>query len=421
MNGFGVHSEVGKLRKVMVHRPDLSLKRLTPTNHDDLLFDDVLWVERAQYEHDQFVARMRERGVEVFLLSDLLAEALAASDDTRLRAIELVASEYTVGLSLVDDVRALLTDMKPDQLATHLIGGLTVGELGLDVAKEKSASLIAAALGGDESAFVLPPLPNTLFTRDSSCWIYGGVSINPMYWPARRREAYNVAAIYKAHPMFAEGGFEFWYPPQGPDGRFEIADFGLATMEGGDVMPIGNGAVLIGMSERTQGRMIEQVAKALFAKGAADRVIACVMTKDRAHMHLDTVFTLLDRDKATAYPKVVGNIRAITLRPGAKEGTLHVSEDGDFLATVADALGIKSLHVVETGGDQYQQEREQWDDGNNVVALEPGVVVAYERNTYTIAKMHAAGVEVVEIAGFELGKGRGGGHCMTCPLQRDGI
>ena len=421
MNGFGVHSEVGKLRKVMVHRPDLSLKRLTPTNHDDLLFDDVLWVERAQYEHDQFVARMRERGVEVFLLSDLLAEALAASDDTRLRAIELVASEYTVGLSLVDDVRALLTDMKPDQLATHLIGGLTVGELGLDVAKEKSASLIAAALGGDESAFVLPPLPNTLFTRDSSCWIYGGVSINPMYWPARRREAYNVAAIYKAHPMFADGGFEFWYPPQGPDGRFEIADFGLATMEGGDVMPIGNGAVLIGMSERTQGRMIEQVAKALFAKGAADRVIACVMTKDRAHMHLDTVFTLLDRDKATAYPKVVGNIRAITLRPGAKEGTLHVSEDGDFLATVADALGIKSLHVVETGGDQYQQEREQWDDGNNVVALEPGVVVAYERNTYTIAKMHAAGVEVVEIAGFERGKGRGGGHCMTCPLQRDGI
>ena len=421
MNGFGVHSEVGKLRKVMVHRPDLSLKRLTPTNHDDLLFDDVLWVERAQYEHDQFVARMRERGVEVFLLSDLLAEALAASDDTRLRAIELVASEYTVGLSLVDDVRALLTDMKPDQLATHLIGGLTVGELGLDVAKEKSASLIAAALGGDESAFVLPPLPNTLFTRDSSCWIYGGVSINPMYWPARRREAYNVAAIYKAHPMFADGGFEFWYPPQGPDGRFEIADFGLATMEGGDVMPIGNGAVLIGMSERTQGRMIEQIAKALFAKGAADRVIACVMTKDRAHMHLDTVFTLLDHDKATAYPKVVGNIRAITLRPGAKEGTLHVSEDGDFLATVADALGIKSLHVVETGGDQYQQEREQWDDGNNVVALEPGVVVAYERNTYTIAKMHAAGVEVVEIAGFELGKGRGGGHCMTCPLQRDGI
>ena len=279
-------------------------------------------------------------------------------------------------------------------------------------------SLIGAALD-DPGTFVLPPLPNTLFTRDSSCWMYGGVSINPMYWPARRREAYNVAAIYKAHPMFADAEFEFWYPPEGPDGRFEIADFGLASMEGGDVMPIGNGTVLIGMSERTQGRMIEQVAKALFAKGAAERVIACVMTKDRAHMHLDTVFTLLDRDKATAYPKVVPNIRAVSLRPGTTEGDFHVTVEDDFIGAVADALGVSKLHVVETGGDEYQQEREQWDDGNNVVALEPGVVVAYERNTYTIAKMRQAGVEVVEIAGFELGKGRGGGHCMTCPLQRD--
>ena len=418
MSGFGANSEVGKLRKVMVHRPDLSLQRLTPTNHDELLFDDVLWVERAQHEHDQFVARMRERGVEVYLLSELLAEALAASDEGRQRLIELVASEYTVGLSLVDEIRGLLADLKPDQLAKHLIGGLTVAEAGLDLAKASKTSLIGAALD-DTSAFVLPPLPNTLFTRDSSCWIYNGVSINPMYWPARRREAYNVAAIYRAHPMFADADFEFWYPPEGPEGRFEIADFGLASLEGGDVMPIGNGAVLIGMSERSQGRMIEQIAKALFAKGAADRVIACVMTKDRAHMHLDTVFTLLDRDKATAFPKVVGNIRAISLRPGTGGGDLHVTVEDNFLGAVADALGVPQLHVVETGGDQYQQEREQWDDGNNVVALEPGVVVAYERNTYTIAKMRQAGVEVIEIEGFELGKGRGGGHCMTCPLLRD--
>jgi arginine deiminase len=418
MSEFGVHSEVGKLRKVMVHRPELSLQRLTPTNHDELLFDDVLWVERAQYEHDQFVARMRERGVEVYLLSELLADALAASDEGRRRLVELVASEYTVGWSLVDEIRGLLGDLKPDLLAKHLIGGLTVAEAGLDLAKVKETSLIGAALD-DTSAFVLPPLPNTLFTRDSSCWIYNGVSINPMYWPARRREAYNVAAIYRTHPMFAEADFEFWYPPEGPEGRFEIADFGLASLEGGDVMPIGNGAVLIGMSERSQGRMIEQIAKALFAKGAADRVIACVMTKDRAHMHLDTVFTLLDRDKATAFPKVVSNIRAISLRPGTDAASLHVTVEDDFVGAVANALGVPKLHVVETGGDQYQQEREQWDDGNNVVALEPGVVVAYERNTYTIAKMREAGVEVVAIEGFELGKGRGGGHCMTCPLMRD--
>ena len=417
MTTFGVHSEVGRLRKVMVHRPELSLQRLTPSNHDDLLFDDVLWVERAQREHDQFVSAMRERGVEVFILRDLLAETLAASDDARQRLIELAASEFTVGISMVDEVRALLGEMKPEQLARHLIGGLTVAESGLDLGRLKSTSVIAAAVD-DTSMFVLPPLPNTLFTRDSSCWIYGGVTINPMYWPARRLEAYNVAAIYRAHPMFADADFEFWYPQLGDDERFNAVDFGRASLEGGDVQPIGNGTVLIGMSERSQARMIEQVARSLFAKGGADRVIAVVMTKDRAHMHLDTVFTMLDRDAVTVYPQVMDKVRAISLRPGTG-GAFHVTEEKGFLPAVADALGVAKLRVVETGGDAYQQEREQWDDGNNVVALEPGVVVAYERNTYTIAKMRDAGIEVITIEGFELGKGRGGGHCMTCPLVRD--
>jgi len=418
MTEFGVHSEVGTLRKVMVHRPELSLQRLTPSNHDELLFDDVLWVERAQFEHDRFVEKMRERGVEVFLFRDLLAEALAAGDEGRERLIEVAVSEYTVGVSLVDAVRSVLGDLKPDDLAMHLIGGLTVAESGLDVGAFKGSSLPAAALD-DPGTFILPPLPNTLFTRDSSCWIYGGVSINPMYWPARRLEAYNVAAIYRAHPMFQAAEFEYWYPALGDEGRFQAADFGRSSLEGGDVQPIGNGTVLIGLSERTQARMIEQIARALFSKGAAERVIAIVMTKDRAHMHLDTVFTMLDRDAVTVYPKVMDQVRAISLRPGVPEGTFHVTEEEGFLQAVADALGVKDLRVVETGGDAYQREREQWDDGNNVVALEPGVVVAYERNTYTIAKMREAGVEVVTIEGFELGKGRGGGHCMTCPLLRD--
>jgi arginine deiminase len=419
MSTLGVHSEVGKLRKVIVHRPELSLQRLTPANHDELLFDDVLWVERAQLEHDQFVACMQARGVEVFYVLELLTQTLEASQEARKLVIEQVATEYTVGWSLVDEIRQFLWALPPADLARYLIGGLTAGETDIDWVKYGRISLHAAALQ-DMNTFLLPPLPNTLFTRDSSCWIYEGLSVNPMCWPARRRESLNMMAIYRYHPMFLEGGFDWWYP-NSTDGEFILQNFSRSSLEGGDVMPIGNRTVLIGMSERTQGGMIEQIANALFAKDKAERVIACVMTKDRAHMHLDTVFTMLDRDKVTIFPKVIEQIRAISLRPGKKAVDFHVTREKDMLSAVADALGIRKLQVVETGGDQYQREREQWDDANNTVALEPGVVIAYERNTHTISKMRAAGVEVISIPGFELGKGRGGGHCMTCPIQRDAI
>ena len=361
-NEFGVNSEVGKLRKVIVHRPDLSLKRLTPTNHDELLFDDVLWVERAQWEHDQFVKAMRERGIEVYYHVDLLGEALAASEEARRNVIQLVASEYTVGWSLVDEAREFLSKMQPDLLAKHLVGGLTIGEMeagGFDLAKYSQISLLGAAAVSEPGYFVLPPVPNSLFQRDPSCWIYNGVTVNPMFWPARRREALNMLTIYRYHPMFQAAKFNFWYPEETADGGFNIQDFGRSSMEGGDVQPIGYGTVAIGMSERTQGRMIELVAKKLFENGGAERVIAAVMTKDRAHMHLDTVFTLLDRDIATAFPKVVNNIRAISLRPGKKPGDFHITEEKSFVDAVADALHVKKLNIVETGGDESQAQREQ--------------------------------------------------------------
>lgn len=417
---FGVYSEVGKLRKVIVHRPDLSLRRLTPSNHDELLFDDVLWVERAQKEHDAFVQVLRNHDVEVYYVHELLAEALTASDKARVQVIEAVASESTVGWSIVDEIRGMLEKLPPALLAKHLIGGLTISELDPDWERLKSASLLAAA-NDDSDLFVLPPLPNTLFTRDSSAWIFGGVTVNPMFWPARRRESLNLLAIYRYHPMFQNGQWQEWYPgrAEGGEDTLRLDLFGAASMEGGDIQPIGNKTVLIGFSERTTGRMIEHIAAQLFKAGAAERVIAAIMTKDRAHMHLDTVFTMLDRDIVTAFPGVVTNLPAISLRPSDRPGDFDVTVEKNFLSAVTDALGARQLRVIETGGDSYQAAREQWDDANNTVALEPGVVVSYERNTFTIAKMREAGVEVVEIAGFELGKGRGGGHCMTCPILRD--
>jgi arginine deiminase len=416
---LGACSEVGRLRTVLVHRPGLSLERLTPENRAEFLFDDVVSVERAQREHDEFVSILRDRGVEVLYLHELLAETIAASAEASRHLVERAVSSFTVGLSLVDDLRAWLFSLPAHQLARVMIGGLLISELdGLDLESLNRRSL-GAALATDRS-FVLPPLPNTLFTRDSSAWLYGGVVLPPLFWHARRLEVSNVSEIYRHHPRFAQAGFEFWYPPAGDAERFAVEDFGhTASLEGGDVMPIGSGTVLVGLGERSTGRMVEHMARSLFAVGACERVIVCRMQQDRSYMHLDTVFGFVDRDAVTIFPPVVEGMQVFSIRPSDREDHFEITEESSLLEAIADALRLSELRVIPTGGDAFQAAREQWNDANNVVALEPGVVVAYARNDRTNANLRAAGIDVLEIDGVELGKGRGGCHCMTCPIARD--
>lgn len=397
---LGLDSEVGRLRVIIVHRPGAELMRLTPQNSDALLFDGLPWVSKAQEEHDEFTALLRSRGVEVLLLADLLTEALGHSGAARMHGIGAAVDPRRLGIPLSQELSSYLRTLEPAELAHVLIAGMTFDELPFGPGE---LSLVRRMHHGGD--FVIEPLPNLVFTRDSSFWIGPRVAITSLALPARSRETSLTDVIYAHHPRFL--------------GVRRAYESRSAPVEGGDVLLLAPGVVAVGVGERTTPAGAEALARSLFDDDLAHTVLAVPIAQGRAQMHLDTVCTMVDVDAVVMYPNVVDSLSAFTIR--RRPSGVAIDDEAPFLEAAARAMGIDRLRVIPTGLDPVIAEREQWDDGNNTLAIAPGVVIAYERNVETNARLEAAGIEVLAAAASELGTGRGGPRCMSCPAARDPI
>ncbi len=392
----GADSEVGRLRTVLLHRPGAELKRLTPRNNDKLLFDGIPWVGRAQEEHDAFAQALRDRGVEVLYLADLLTETLFVPE-ARAEAIGDVVADPRLGDTLRRTARTHLEGLDPEDLAGVLTAGLAHEEL--STGRGLTYSLM------DRHDFVIDPLPNLLFTRDSSVWIRDCVALTSLAMPARIRETALTRLIYTYHPRFV--GTPHVYEPT------------LEPVEGGDVLLLAAGVLAVGTGERTTPAGVERLARSVTARGLAHTVLAVPIAQERATMHLDTVCTMVDVDAVVMYPNIADTLSALTV--SVVDDHISVEPPEPFLVAAAKAMRVDTLRVIDTGLDPVTAMREQWDDGNNTLAIAPRLCVAYERNLETNARLEEAGIEVIRIAGSELGSGRGGPRCMSCPIARDSL